>query len=202
MLHQFIFWSCQKKAVPLQRISNNNWRMKTVLQNLATRMLLFLLWFVSIVLMFIACSPLAPGVPDAALPGEFATADVLSEQLPFILADTVTPPSNPMAPEDLSSYPTFAGVLTLLPCDFMNINGKYVCGIRLATPIQYISADEDTFIYTSIYLLDRDNLTPVRFNHPMLKSCVVGDTIFVTGTPMEISNGVALGLTMYFVQPQ
>jgi hypothetical protein len=107
-----------------------------------------------------------------------------------------------MAPEDLSSYPTFAGVLTLLPCDFMNINGKYVCGIRLATPIQYISADEDTFSYTSIYLLDRDNLTPVRFNHPMLKSCVVGDTIFVTGTPMEISNGVALGLTMYFVQPQ
>lgn len=146
--------------------------------------------------------PIAPGPGTDSMVNQFAVANIPSEQMPSILADTVTPPSNPMAPVDLSSYPTFAGVLTLLPCDFNNIKGKYVCGIQMENPIQYINADEDIFTYTSIYLLDRETKTPIRFNHPMLKSCVVGDTIFVTGTPMEISNGKALGITMYYVQPQ
>ena len=152
----------------------------------------------------VACDPgpVAPGPGTDSFPNEFAVADIPSEQMPSILADTVTPPSNPMAPVDLSSYPTFVGVLTLLPCNFNNMNGKYVCGMQLVTPIQYINADNESFTYVSVYLLDSDTKMPVRFNHTMLTSCVVGDTILVTGTPKEISNGGALGLTMYYVQPQ
>lgn len=159
-----------------------------------------ILGFLLILVWVVACSPDGPFLPGS--PTEFVVYDVPSDQMPYILADTVTPPSNPMAPVDLSSYPTFAGVLTLLPSEFNNIKGKYVCGIQLENPIQYINADEDIFTFTSIYLLDRETKTPIRFNHSMLKSCVVGDTIFVTGIPMEISNGKALGLTMYYVQPQ
>lgn len=149
----------------------------------------------------VACSPDGPILPGGS-PTEFVVYDVPSDQLPSILADTVTPPSNPLAPVDLSSYPTFVGVLTLLPCNFNNMNGKYVCGMQLVTPIQYINADNESFTYVSVYLLDCDTKMPVRFNHTMLTSCVVGDTILVTGTPKEISNGGALGLTMYYVQPQ
>ena len=179
----------------MQRISKHKLRMKTFIHCIILAVVLCLA---------VACDPgpVAPGSGTDSFPNEFAVADIPSEQMPSILADTVTPPSNPMAPVDLSSYPTFAGVLTLLPSEFNNIKGKYVCGIQLENPIQYINADEDIFTYTSIYLLDRETKTPIRFNHSMLRSCVVGDTIFVTGTPMEISNGGALGLTMYYVQPQ
>ena len=203
MLHQFIFWSCQKKAVPLQRISKQNLRMKTILQNLLTRMLLFLFWFVSIVLMFIACSPFAPGgEPDVTLPVGFATADVPSEQLPFILADTITPPANPMAPEDLSSYPTYAGTLQIFAADaFNNLNGRYFCGIQLQTPIEVKLSDYETNCYSALFLLDSDSQHLVQFDHPLLQSCVVGDTILVTGTPVQISEGIALGIAMRYVQP-
>lgn len=176
--------------------------MKTVLQNFVTRMLLFLFWFVSIVLMLIACSPFAPGVPDAALPVGFATADVPSEQLPFILADTITPPANPMAPEDLSSYPTYAGTLQIFAADaFNNLNGRYFCGIQLQTPIEIKLSDYETNCYSALYLLDNDSENLVQFDHPLLQSCVVGDTILVTGTPVDISNGMAFGIAMRYVQP-
>ena len=86
--------------------------MKTVL----LRFVFLLLWFMSAVLMFVACSPNegpAPGwtpddylgsnTPGSLPPMEFATAAVPSTQMPSILADTVTPPANPMAPQDLSA---------------------------------------------------------------------------------------------------
>ena len=184
-------------AVDFQRVHNRKLlsRMKTIIHFITLATLLFLA---------VACDlgPVAPGLGTDSFPNEFAVADIPSEQMPSILADTVTPPSNPMAPVDLSSYPTFVGVLTLLPCNFNNMNGKYVCGMQLVTPIQYINADNESFTYVSVYLLDCDTKMPVRFNHTMLTSCVVGDTILVTGTPKEISNGGALGLTMYYVQPQ
>jgi hypothetical protein len=211
VLHQFIFWSCQKKAVPLQRISHNNWRMKTVLQNLLTRMLLFLLWFVSVVLMFIACSPpttpggVSPNEPDApaaTFPVSFATAGVPSEQLPFILADTITPPANPMAPEDLSAFPTYAGTLQIFAADaFNNLNGRYFCGIQLQTPIEIKLSDYETNCYSALFLLDYETHKLIQFDHPFLQSCVVGDTILVTGTPVQISDGIALGIAMRYVQP-
>lgn len=168
-------------------------RMKTVM----LRFVFLFLWFMSIVLMFVACSPNdepEPAVPIS--PVEFATAAVPSAQMPFILADTVTPPANPMAPEDLSAYPTFVGTLQILAAvNYSNLNGRYFCGVKLQSPIELWK------MYSTIYLLDQNSKELIHFNHPLLRSCVVGDTIFVTGTPMLISNGIALGVEMHFVQP-
>lgn len=179
--------------------------MKTVLQNLVTRMLLFLLWFVSIMLMFVACSPdpPAPSGPPFVNSGgssnnEFAVADIPSGDIPYILADTITPPSNPMAPEDLSAFPTFVGTLQMFQLTGIDgLSGQYFCGIRLLTPIVGPS-----YSYSSLFLLDYGTERLTRFNHPMLESCVVGDTIYVTGEPKAISGGLALGLTMRYVQPK
>ena len=204
MLHQFIFWSCLKKAVPLQQISNNNLRMKTVTQNLLIRMVLFFFWFMSVMLMFMACSP-DPPAPDypnfdggGSSNSEFAVADIPSHDIPYILADTITPPSNPMAPVDLSAFPTFVGTLQMFQLTGIDgLSGQYFCGIRLLTPIEGPS-----YSYSTLFLLDYGTERLIRFNHPMLESCVVGDTIFVTGEPKAISGGVALGVTMRYVQPK
>lgn len=157
-------------------------------------------------LAIVACSPGGPaldGPTDSMLPAvNFATATVPSEQLPFILADTVTPPANPMAPEDLSSYPTYAGTLQIFAADaFNNLNGRYFCGIQLQTPIEIKLSDYETNCYSALYLLDNDSENLVQFDHPLLQSCVVGDTILVTGTPIQISDGIALGIAMRYVQP-
>ena len=205
MLHQFIFWLFQKKAVPLHRISNNNLRMKTVSQNLLIRMVLFFFGLVSLVLMFMACSPNPPvSDPEDATnssgssKSEFAVADIPSHDIPYILADTITPPANPMAPVDLSAFPTFVGTLQMFQLTGIDgLSGQYFCGIRLLTPIEGPS-----YFYYSLFLLDYRIERLVRFDHPMLESCVVGDTIYVTGEPKVISGGVALGVTMRYVQPK
>ena len=193
----------------MQRISNNNLRMKTVTQNLLIRMVLFLFWYVSIMLMFMACSPYpsGPDYPnfdnDITNSGgtsyrEFAVADIPSNKLPYILADTITPPSNPMAPDDLSQYPTFVGTLQMFQISGIeDLKGQYFCGIRLHTPIMI-----DRYEYYIMYLLNNSPEVLIRFDHPMLESCVVGDTIYVTGEPKAISGGVALGVTMRYVQPK
>lgn len=212
MLHQFIFWSCRKKVVPLQRISKQNLRMKTVTQNLLIRIVFFLFWLVSFMLMFMACSPNPPASDPPFFEGatdssgssnrEFAVADIPSHDIPYILADTITPPSNPMAPEDLSSYPTYAGTLQIFAADvFNNLNGRYFCGIQLQTPIEIKLSDYETNCYSALFLLDSDSEHLVQFDHPLLQSCVVGDTILVTGTPVQISEGIALGIAMRYVQP-
>ncbi len=205
MLHQFVFCVCQKKAVPLQRISKHKLRMKTVTQNLLIRMVLFLFWYVSILLMFMACSPINPPGPDfpnfdggGSSNSEFAVADIPSHDIPYILADTITPPSNPMAPEDLSEFPTFVGALQMFQlADIDGLSEQYFCGIRLLTPIEGPS-----YSYSTLFLLDYRIEGLTRFDHPMLESCVVGDTIYVTGEPKAISGGVALGVTMRYVQPK
>ena len=209
MLHQFVFCVCQKKAVPLQRISKHKLRMKTVTQNLLIRMVFFLFWLVSLMLMFWACSP-NPPYPDypnfdnhisnggGTSYREFAVADIPSDKLPYILADTITPPSNPMAPDDLSQYPTFVGTLQMFQISGIeDLRSQYFCGIRLHTPIMI-----DEYEYSIMYLLNYSSEVLTRFDHPMLESCVVGDTIYVTGEPKAISGGVALGVTMRYVQPK
>jgi hypothetical protein len=209
VLHQFVFCVCQKKAVPLHRISNNNLRMKTVIQNPLIRMVFFLLGLVSLMLMFWACSPIPPvpnpptfedDIPNSGGTSyrEFAVADIPSDKLPYILADTITPPSNPMAPVDLSQYPTFVGTLQMFQISGIeDLIGQYFCGIRLHTPIMI-----DGYEYSIMYLLNYYPEVLIRFDHPMLESCVVGDTIYVTGEPKAISGGVALGVTMRYVQPK
>ena len=155
-----------------------------------------ILGFLLILVWVVACSPDGPFLPGP--PTEFVVYDVPSDQIPYILADTVTPPSNPMAPVDLSSYPTFIGTLQMFPANgFKNLNGQYFCGIRLLTPIEGPS-----YSYSTLFLLDYGIERLTRFDHPMLESCVVGDTIYVTGEPKAISGGVALGVTMRYVQPK
>ena len=208
MLHQFIFWLFQKKAVPLHRISNNNLRMKQYLKIYSFGWYYSFLGLVSIVLMFMACSPNSPGsnppffedVTNSSGPSnsEFVVADIPSGDIPYILADTITPPSNPMAPADLSEFPTFVGTLQMFQLTGIDgLSGQYFCGIRLLTPIEGPS-----YIYYSLFLLDYRIERLTRFNHPMLESCVVGDTIYVTGEPKVICGGGALGLTMRYVQPK
>lgn len=159
-----------------------------------------ILGFLLILVWVVACSPDGPFLPG--LPTEFVVYDVPSDQIPYILADTVTPPSNPMAPVDLSSYPTFIGTLQMFPAKgFKNLNGQYFCGIELQAPIEVVVADFEANYYSSIYLLDCATEDLVRFDYPLLESCIVGDTILVTGVPKMVSEGVALGLTMYYVQP-
>ena len=149
----------------------------------------------------VACDSGSIGSSDPVPLDKFTVASIPSGQLPSILADTVTPPSNPMAPADLSSYPTFAGVLTLLPFNYDNINLKYVSGIQLLKPISYEWVNNEIVTISTMYLLDNGiGKPPVRFDYPLLQSCVVGDTICVTGIPVEL-NG-ALGIIMYYVQPQ
>ena len=192
----------------MHRISKNNLHMKTVTQNLLIRMVFFLFWLVSFMLMFMACSPYPPA-PDSpnfdnhisnggTSYREFAVADIPSDKLPYILADTITPPSNPMAPVDLSQYPTFVGTLQMFQISGIeDLIGQYFCGIRLHTPIMI-----DGYEYSIMYLLNYYPEVLIRFDHPMLESCVVGDTIYVTGEPKAISGGVALGVTMRYVQPK
>ena len=154
--------------------------------------------------MFMACSP-NPPAPDypnfdggGSSNSEFAVADIPSGDIPYILADTITPPSNPMAPEDLSEFPTFVGTLQMFQlADIDGLSEQYFCGIRLLTPIEGPS-----YSYSTLFLLDYRIEGLTRFNHPMLESCVVGDTIYVTGNPKAISGGVALGVTMRYVQPK
>lgn len=149
----------------------------------------------------VACDPTS-GLTDPYSPVEFATAGVPAEQMPFVLADTITPPANPMAPEDISFFPTYAGTLQLFPADaFKNLNGRYFCGIQLQNPIEVKISDYQTNCYSALYLLDNESKELVQFDHPLLQSCVVGDSILVTGTPVQISNGIAMGIEMRYVQP-
>ena len=152
------------------------------------------------VTLLVACEPGPPGF-DSEIPIEFSVADVPTNQLPYILADTITPPSNPMAPEDMSAYPTFVGALQMLQVTGIEeLDGKYFCVIELQTPIEIEISDYQTKFFSTLFLLDRGSEELVRFDHSLLEPCVVGDTIFVTGIPKVISKGMALGLTMYYVQ--
>jgi hypothetical protein len=179
-------------AVDFQGVHNHKLlsRMKTFIRYITLSVVL---------LLAVACDPDGPA-PDPGPFHEFVVSPISSQLMPYVLADTVTPPSNPMAPGDLSSYPTFTGVLTLTPVDFDNIRPKYVCGMYLLKPISYKCGSGDVGTISTLHLLDRDSRMLIRFDHPMLQSCVVGDTILVTGTPVEINGG--LGITMYYVQPQ
>ena len=149
----------------------------------------------------VACDPDGPSV-DPGPPTEFVVEDIPSDELPYFLADTVTPPSNPMAPEDLTKYPTFVGILQMFPLDgIKGLYGKYFCGIELLSPICGPEIGGETYCSDKLYLLGRSEQL-LRFDHPQLASCIVGDTIFVTGVPKVITYGHALGLKMLYVQPQ
>ena len=189
MLHQFIFWSCQKKAVPLQQNSKHNLRMKIVSQNLLLRMILFILWFMSIVCIFIACSPgdqhfnspsLSPEGFVTGL-GSFGSSMQNNEERDRILKDTITPPNNPMheVPYIPGTY-AFRGVLQLEY--FM---GELYCVMRT--------------IHNDYFMIDSGIKYFYRLDNPLLENYAVGDTIIVTARPMKLLDDFSLAT--YYVQP-
>ena len=189
MLHQFIFWSCQKKAVPLQQNSKHNLRMKIVSQNLLLRMILFILWFMSIVCIFIACNPgdqhfnspsLSPEGFVTGL-GSFGSSMQNNEERDRILKDTITPPNNPMheVPYIPGTY-AFRGVLQLEY--FM---GELYCVMRT--------------IHNDYFMIDSGIKYFYRLDNPLLENYAVGDTIIVTAIPMKLLDDFSLAT--YYVQP-
>lgn len=162
------------------------------------------LFFVSVLL---SCSPGIPAVPgpgptepgtDVIDPVELHVKPVTGDEMSLILADTITPPSNPMAPSDLSSYPTFEGSLGLTKLvDVPQVSSGYYCCIHLDNPLQ-IELDATRLTISDIMLLD-NNRHFVRFDHPALESFHVGDRILLTGTPYNICDRY-VGVTMYFIQ--
>ena len=189
MLHQFIFWSCQKKAVPLQRISKHKLRMKIVSQNLLLRMILFILWFMSVACMFIACAPVdrdfasPPLSPEGFVTGlgSFGSSTQNKEERDRVLKDTITPPSNPMY--ELPYIPgtfVFRGVLQLEY--FM---GELYCVMRT--------------IHNDYFMIDSGIKYFYRLDNPLLENYAVGDTVIVTAKPMKLLDDFSLAT--YYVQP-
>ena len=188
MLHQFIFWSCQKKAVPLQRISKHKLRMKIVSQNLLLRMILFIFWFMSIVCIFIACDPgdphfFSPSSPEGFVTGlgSLGNSTQNKEERDRILKDTITPPNNPMyeVPYIPETF-TFRGVLQLEY--FM---GELYCVMRT--------------MRNDYFMIDNGIKYFYRLDNPLLKDYAVGDTIIVTAKPMKLLDDFSLAT--YYVQP-
>jgi hypothetical protein len=188
MLHQFIFWSCRKKVVPLQRISKHKLRMKIVSQNLLLRMILFILWFMSIVCIFIACDPgdphfFSPSSPEGFVTGLGSLGNSVQnkEERNRVLKDTITPPNNPMheVPYIPGTY-AFRGVLQLEY--FM---GELYCVMRT--------------IHNDYFMIDSDIKYFYRLDNPLLENYAVGDTIIVTAIPMKLLDDFSLAT--YYVQP-
>ena len=188
MLHQFIFWSCRKKVVPLQRISKYKLRMKIVSQNLLLRMILFILWFMSIVCIFIACDPgdphfFSPSSPEGFVTGLGSLGNSVqnNEERNRVLKDTITPPNNPMheVPYIPGTY-AFRGVLQLEY--FM---GELYCVMRT--------------IHNDYFMIDSGIKYFYRLDNPLLENYAVGDTIIVTAIPMKLLDDFSLAT--YHVQP-
>ena len=190
MLHQFIFCVCQIKAVPLQRISKHKLRMKIVSQNLLLRMILFILWFMSVACMFIACAPvdrdfasppLSPGDYVSEIGNNATSSSQNQEDRDRVLKDTITPPSNPMY--ELPYIPgtfTFRGVLQL---DYFM--GELYCVMRA--------------IHNDYFIIDSDIKYFYRLDNPLLENYAVGDTVIVTAKPMKLLDDFSLAT--YYVQP-
>ena len=190
VLHQFIFWSFQKKVVPLHRILNNNLRMKIMSQNLLVRIFLFFLWLMSVVCIFIACAPvdrpfasprLSPGDYVSEIGTAFTSSSQNKEERDRVLKDTITPPSNPMY--ELPYIPgtfTFRGVLQLEY--FM---GELYCVMRT--------------IHNDYFMIDSGIKYFYRLDNPLLENYAVGDTIIVTAIPMKLLDDFSLAT--YYVQP-
>ena len=188
MLHQFIFWSCRKKVVPLQRISKYKLRMKIVSQNLLLRMILFILWFISIVCIFIACDPgdphfFSPSSPEGFVTGLGSLGNSVqnNEERNRVLKDTITPPNNPMheVPYIPGTY-AFRGVLQLEY--FM---GELYCVMRT--------------IHNDYFMIDSGIKYFYRLDNPLLENYAVGDTVIVTARPMKLLDDFSLAT--YYVQP-
>lgn len=163
--------------------------MKIMSQNLLVRIFLFFLWFMSIVCIFIACSPgdqhfnspsLSPEGFVTGL-GSFGSSMQNNEERDRILKDTITPPNNPMheVPYIPGTY-AFRGVLQLEY--FM---GELYCVMRT--------------IHNDYFMIDSGIKYFYRLDNPLLENYAVGDTIIVTARPMKLLDDFSLAT--YYVQP-
>ena len=164
--------------------------MKIVSQNLLVRMILFILWFMSVACMFIACSPvdqhfnspsLSPWDYVSEIGNNATSSSQNQEDRDRVLKDTITPPSNPMY--ELPYIPgtfTFRGVLQL---DYFM--GELYCVMRA--------------IHNDYFIIDSDIKYLYRLDHPLLENYAVGDTVIVTAKPMKLLDDFSLAT--YYVQP-
>ena len=164
--------------------------MKIVSQNLLLRMILFILWFMSVACMFIACAPvdrdfasppLSPGDYVSEIGNNATSSSQNQEDRDRVLKDTITPPSNPMY--ELPYIPetfTFRGVLQL---DYFM--GELYCVMRA--------------IHNDYFIIDSDIKYLYRLDHPLLENYAVGDTVIVTAKPMKLLDDFSLAT--YYVQP-
>ncbi len=162
--------------------------MKIVSQNLLLRMILFILWFMSIVSIFIACDPgdphfFSPSSPEGFVTGLGSLGNSVQnkEERNHVLKDTITPPNNPMheVPYIPGTY-AFRGVLQLEY--FM---GELYCVMRT--------------IHNDYFMIDSGIKYFYRLDNPLLENYAVGDTIIVTAIPMKLLDDFSLAT--YYVQP-
>lgn len=155
-------------------------RMKTF----RLQLIFLLLWFVSLMLMLYSCSPgISPCPPTDDIPGTIIDLNSPTDfAISSILADTVTPPSNPMAPDDMSSYLSVRGTLGL-----NTFRGEYYATIR---------TQNNTY-----FLLDATAHSFIRFSYHLLSPFTVGEEIIVTGKLYKFTDSNTLGITIDFVQP-
>lgn len=183
MLHQFIFWLCQEKAVPLHKIFINQFAMRKSFKVISR-----LLQVAFVVLLFDSCGP-GPDINLDSPPFRVfdpyvggISSSVQDEDRERVFRDTITPPSNPM--NELPYVPGtfyFRGVLKL-----EYYNGSLFCAIRSTNNSNYFLTDNG-----SKYLL--------RLDCPLLKDFAVGDTLVLTAVPMMLID--SFSLATYHIVP-
>lgn len=149
------------------------------------QLIFLLLWFVSLMLMLYSCSPgpFAPADSPDGIPGSIVDLNSPTDfSISSVLADTVTPPNNPMAPGNPSSYLSVKGKLGL-----NTFSGQYYATVR---------AQNNTY-----FLLDATTHLFIRFDYYLLTPFAVGEEIIVTGKLYKFTDSNTLGITIDFVQP-
>ena len=151
------------------------------MKNVLLRFVFLFFWFISLLFMYISCSPV-----DLYQPSEnifTLTSSLQHKDRNVVFKDTITPPNNPMyeVPYIPDAY-TFRGVLEL-----EYFKGELYCVIRT--------------LHNDYFLIDDGIKYLMRLDHPQLKNFAVGDTISVSAIPMKLINDYSeeYSLATYFV---
>ncbi len=160
-----------------------------------------------VLLAMAACSP-GPGHVDPVEPNEGAflgnshdklhVKPISASDMSQLLSDTVTPPNNPLAPNNLADYPTFQGSLGVAYVSgFADLSSGYYCCIHFAQSLDF-ELDGKPMVASKFFLLDYPSKL-IRFDHSMLQDFCVGDQLLVTGVPCNIGD-TYIGIYPYFIQ--
>lgn len=144
----------------------------------------------------VSCSKLPDDLPSTAI---LVIAPLSEKEYHTLWADTITPPSNPLAPAHHDSLVTVKGSLHLDGLRWSSNNELYAC----------IYSGINTYnLMTRTVLSGSINLQFWQLDAPMLQpgfagmtdTICVGDTIAVTGYPYSLFNHTATALDVRFVQ--